>query len=352
MSFENKKTDITETLKLIRRGIRENNISPYYFLYGNEDYFIDEIYNSLKKVFDDQTGLNFKLYTEENFNIAEATKYILTLPLMNDKKLVIFKDIAFFRTSDKKNENLRNDFVKALKDSREQNIVVILDHNSRDKDSKYEKYYDKSNAIASFIADNGIIVNLHKLDEVTLNKYIVKRFEKSNKIIDKVEAAYIIKNVGNNLKNIYNECDKIISSMGDKSKVERIDIDSIITKSIDDDVFDIINFANNNRLDEAIALYSDLKTTDKKPYDIFAVFASNYKNLLVAKDYIERGNSQNEIAKLMGIPTWMANKLVVANKYISRETLIAKIDRFTDLSFSRMNGNIDDDTLIELLLLK
>lgn len=344
-----KNTNLLDELKAIKKDFREKNLKPFYFLYGDEDYFIDEISDNIIKVFNDETGLNFKEYKDDNFNIDEVIKYIISFPIVNEKKIILIKDVPFFKNVAKTDSKSVEKFLEAIKEGSEYNVLVIIIHNSNDKDAKYQKRFGKENKIASFFKENGVLIDLHRLDEATLNKYIVSRFSKSKKEIDKVESAYIIRNSGTNLKNLYNECDKIIAYMGDKVKVERADIDVVITKNIDDNIFNLINLINNNKMEEAIVLYGDLISAGEKPRDIFTVLSINYKNLLIAKDYMDKSKSQNEIAKLMGIETWQANRLVTANKYTTKESLASKLHRITDLSMKRFTSEVSEDMLFELL---
>lgn len=348
MAYMYTKDNLLDDLKAIKSDIRAKELKPFYFLYGNEDYFIDEIVKSIKKTFDDATGLNFKRFIEETFDIDEVIKYINTIPLMNDKKLIVFEDISFFNNPKKMD---LSELIKSFDDNKNNNVIIIVEHNSRDKDEKYQKYYNNSNEIAKYFKENGVLIDLHKLNEEQLNKHIVNKFAKSKKIIDKVEAAYIIRSAGKNLKNLYNECDKIISYVGEKENVERTDIDAIITQSIDENVFNLINMVNNNKLNDAISLYGGLISEGETSRNVFYRFVNNYKNLIVSKSYIEKNKGQNEIAKLMHIETWQVNRLMEACKYVSKDTLSSKVRKATEISLKSMKSEVDEDMLAEMLFL-
>ena len=97
MAFYEKSENLQEELKKINAELRKKELRPFYFLYGNEDYLLNEVFLRIKKTFVDDTGINYKLYTEANFDVNDSIKYIETLPLMNDQKLIVFEDIEFFR---------------------------------------------------------------------------------------------------------------------------------------------------------------------------------------------------------------------------------------------------------------
>ena len=352
MAYSFVKDDLTDKLKEIKATIRTKNLKPYYFLYGNEDYFIDEILKGIKKTFVDDSKLNYKKYTADTFEFKEIVKYIQTLPFMNDKKLILFEDIPFFKNDKKNNKEDIELFLKTLDENKEFNIIVVVNHDSISGDDKYKKNYGNDNQISNFFKKNGFLVDLHKLKEEELNIYVVNKFAKAKKNIDKIESAYLIRNVGKNLKSLFNECDKIIAYVGNKDKILRSDIDAIITKNIDENVFNLINYANNNKINDAISLYGDLISEGENSRNIFNRFSINYNNLLIIKSYMEKSKGQNEIAKLVKMEPWQVEKLMSANRFVNKETLIAKVNKSVDLSFSCMRNDIDANMIAELLFLR
>lgn len=342
-------TKMLEILKSIKKDFREKDLKSFYFLYGDEDYFIDEINAYIAKLFEDNLALNHKEYTKESFDLEEVIKYILNIPLIDDKKLIVFKDIPFFKTSTK---NDAERIVEAFKKAKDQNVIVVLSHDSKSKDTKYKKFYGNDNLIAKFFAEHGVFVDLHKLDAETLSGQVVKRFAKSKKIIDKVEAAYIIRNCGTNLKNLYNECDKVISYVGDKEKIDRKDIDDIITKNVEDNVFNLMYLVNSNRIEAATELYGSLVEGFEDSEKMFAILSTNYMNLYVVKDYVDRSKSKFEIAKTMGLEPWRVEKFMEVCKYTTKETLATKIGMITDMKMRRFKEELSEDLLFELLYFK
>ena len=340
--------DIFSQLKTISADIRSKNLSPYYYLYGNEFYFIEKILSNIKKSLNDKAGLNTRLYNQYNFNADEVIKYINNSPLMSDKKLIIFNDIDFFKRSDPKSD-LASKVINSFEDSKDLNIIVIIEREQANN-NKYNSHYNSSNVFASFAKEKGVLFNSERLSEEKLNQYIVDYFAKKNKTIDKVESAYIIKNCGNSITNLYNECDKIISYVDEETVIKRKHIDDCITKSIDDRVYKLIDLINNNRKNDALKFYGDLISESIPVEKIFSSFAYNYENLIIVKDYMNRGVSLSEIANNMGVELFKIRNMVDANKSTSLEMLNRKLKLVTDVSTKMMKGDLNSKYMVELLL--
>ena len=337
--------DMMEKLKKISASIRAKEYLPFYYLYGNEDYFLTSVKRSILKSFPDDTKLNTKIYNKDNFELSEVIKYIGNLPFMSDKKLIIFDNLDFFIST--KNEKDAKAMIDAMNSSKDINIILFLKFENRDK---YSKDYDKNNVFLKYFSENGIAVNTTKLDNEGMLKYLQNHFKKAEVEIDKPGIAYFIMVCGGNLNNLFNEADKLIAFVGDKKKITKNDIDEIVTRGIDDKIFTLIDLYNSNRKEDALKFYGDLLTEGEKNAGIFVAFSYNYSNLIVCKDLMQRGKGQKEIADLMGLEPWRVGKLMNANKYVNIDTLSEKMKKITDIGLARVKGNLDEDYMVLLLM--
>jgi DNA polymerase-3 subunit delta len=138
--------------------------------------------------------------------------------------------------------------------------------------------------------------------------------------------------------------------IGDKGKVDKSDIDEIVTRNIDDKIYNLIDLYNSNKKEEALKFYGDLLSEGEKVGGIFATFSYNYSNLIVCKDLMQRGKGQREIADTMGMEPWRVLKLMNANKYVNIDTLMEKMKKITDIALARVKGNLDEDYMVLLLM--
>lgn len=340
--------NLLEKLKKATEGIKKKNFAPCYFIYGDEPYFINSLIGSIKKEFVDNTGMNIKSYDNDNFDIEEAARYIDNMPLMNDKKLVIFKDVDFFRKK-KKNEKEKNDeiaLLTSMERAKDINVIVIA---NTETEYKYQDRY-KGNKIVDFANKNGILIDSKKLSENELSKYVANHFKKANVDIDKVNLSYFIRNAGKNIYMLYSEADKLISYLGEKKKATKEDIDNCISRNVEDNVFGLIDLVNAGRKEEAYKIYGDLLSEGINEFVIFSCFTTNFENLLVVKDLTEQSKSLRDILDITKFPDWKVRKLQDANKGFTKELLLAKLKKITELNYDYMKGNLNQNLLTELLL--
>ena len=164
------KESYIDDIKKINISFKTKNFYPLYFIYGVEDFYIWNIKKSAINNFDDSLKANTRIYDKSNFDVDEVIRYLDNMPMMNDKKLIIFENIDYFKNKknkdDKVNDRLLLDVIEKNKDI---NIIIVLNYEIEDG---YNKYYT-SNKFIEYFSNNGIVLNLTKLSE----KYLCSMVE-------------------------------------------------------------------------------------------------------------------------------------------------------------------------------
>lgn len=347
------KESYIDDIKKINNSFKTKNFYPMYFIYGIEDFYIWNIKKSAINNFDDSLKANTRIYDKSNFNVDEVIRYLDNMPMMNDKKLIIFENIDYFKN--KKNKDDKNKVIKdnssllidVIEKNKDINIIIVLNY---EIEEGYNKYYT-SNIFVDYFSKNGIVLNLTKLSEKDLCNMVESRFKKNKVIIDKFNVSYLISVCGDNLSNLNNEIDKLSAYVERNNTVTKNDIDLIVTKSLSNSVFKLLELYNEKKQDKAIEFYGNLVSDGSYNKNaIFSSFATQFSNLIVCKDLVEKNKASSEIAQIMNLPVWRINKLITACKYTNIEKLKSKLKEITKLSINKVNGNIDDDYMLILLM--
>ena len=322
-------------MKKINEDIKNNNILPFYLIYSEEDYLLTDIKNKFIKKFDDGYDLNLSIYNDNNYKIEELMDKINTNPFFADKKLIVIEKIGLF------NADVPDEFINALQNGAAVNVILFVESNEIKKNNLYE-----------FIKDNGYVSNLNITSE-DINKFIIKKLKKENIQISPSNANYIIDRTGNELYNVTNEVDKLISFLDGREVVEKKDIDDIITVNVDNTVWDLINAINNSNTKLVFEMYSRLILLNVTNESIFSSVKYNYRQLLNVKDLVDRKKTTQEIIeneKMFKLPKFVVQKIIGIARNTDINFLYHKIDRLSELTKSYKTGDISNDLAVELLL--
>ena len=251
--------------------------------------------------------------------------------LLSSCKLVIYYNCQFLnKEADKSIKQLK----KYLDNQSDNFLIMVNDLISEKKDIKE-------------LLNNVIILN----EVISSNKIVVDNLDDlkmDNRVID-----YFCNYCLNNNEKILNELEKIKNyKFEDENKNVTIeDINNIVIRDYNDDIFDLVNAIIKKNKTRAFELYYRLIQKEKDSVNIIGSIASSIRNLYSVKTLSEKKYKPNNISELLGIKPYAVQiALENCNNYSSKK-LLTLLDTLADIDYKTKSGNGDSNILFELLLL-
>ena len=188
----------------LKNQIKSGDFSNVYMIYGEEDYLKEYYVNKLKDKLVEPAfaDFNFHQYDGKKTPVSEILNDADMMPMMAQYSLLLVVDYPF----DKSKDDVEK--VKTyLKDINPSSVVVFL-FNQIDVNAKFK-------TLENAIAKAGTVVNLEKRTEGELAKLIISSAKKRKCTIDTANAKYMISLVGNDIKTVFNELEKMCSFVGE-----------------------------------------------------------------------------------------------------------------------------------------
>lgn len=239
-----------EQVKEIIKDIQQGNISPIYFLMGEEPYYIDGIANYIENnvLSEEEKGFNQMVLYGRDVTVDDIVSNAKRYPMMAERQVVIVKEAQELSRSI---ENL----VSYVKQPQPTTILVIC--------YKYKKL-DGRKALAKELRKNSVLFESAKLYENQVPDWIRKVMKGKGYPITNKSAQMLTEFLGNDLSKINNELEKLQLILEPGSE---------ITPQIIEENIGISKDFNNFELQSAIA------TKDiKKAFSIIQYFANNPKS--------------------------------------------------------------------------
>ena len=349
-------------INLLNQDIKNKDIKPLYYFYGEETYLLRKYLQSIKKILKDE-NISIIEYDKDNYDDNKFYDNLNEQSLMGTRKLIILDNLKFT------NRNFKLGIIKAIIDSYDENFIIFIDYETENKYStKYTfkkiediddlmevrdidiKKKDKTQYLLNVINYYGRLVDFKKLDSAEVKKYVNSYLKKQNKIMDNFNISYFLELTGLSLSAVFNELDKLINYIGNKDKIEKIDIDNVVTKIPTEEVYKFIDAINQNNKSLAISLYSDLMIKNVSNRMIFYLIKDNYINLLNVKSKIQNGESAINISKDTKLPEWRVNKYVSVLNNMEEDFIIDKLNKINNIDYDFMQGDIAQNFLVELFI--
>ena len=324
---------------------RDKDHSGAYLFYGKEKYLIENAVGYLiNKYVKGTEAFNYTKFKGSEVKPEDIISACETYPVMNDKKLVLVRDVVDFLGEN----DLKDSFYDFLDDLSDFVILIFWDTGSLKKTTKFYKFFKKKDRDMDFA----------KLSPADLNNFIKGYFIRKGKEIGPSELALFISESGYNSKNedvslldLKTEMDKIAAHAKDK-RILREDISSSITENIDTNIFKCLDAMMGRRSEEALKELHNLYKLGEPSLRIFTMIIRQVKNFLSYKILSTKNLSQADIMNKMEVKKYEFGKIKSFEKNFTKEFLIDFYEELIRSDELFKTSSIDEKLIMETLMIK
>ncbi|MDY6275881.1 MAG: DNA polymerase III subunit delta [Bacilli bacterium] len=310
-----------------------------YILYGEQFPMIKK---RLSKILKERLGepdsfnvVKFDLdETDPNEIVGEAE----LLPLGYDRKAVIVDHCSFLANGG--NKELREIFTKLIQNSSDE-IDLILIHRSATIDDKLP--------LVQEVKEKGQIFNFVNLKKDDWPVFIKKYFKDHNVEIEPAAVNELASRVDGDLYRFMNEAQKLTLY---KDKITVADVALMVSKPIEDDVFQISNALMRGDNATALSIYRDLRKIDYRATEtLIPMLGTQFRFISQVCFLDEKGLEKGQIAKQLGTSEVRVSIALKNSRYLSRTMIANALDDLYQLDYNIKSGQIDRYYGFELFLI-
>ena len=175
-----------------------------YFFYGEEDFNIEQEIEKLKKGLD-KNFLEMSFKTYDNPKFPDLISILRTQPMMFGKMLVVINCLDYFsKTFDDKEIK---QIAEALEENNDNLDIVFVAQLKRDEGKKLDSRKKFFKTLSKYNAQEFAVIPTYKTAE--LEGWIIKQAKAKKLKMDTNTAAAMISQIGNNLRQLDTELDKL-----------------------------------------------------------------------------------------------------------------------------------------------
>ena len=175
-----------------------------YFFYGEEDFNIEQEIEKLKKGLD-KNFLEMSFKTYDNPKFPDLISILRTQPMMFGKMLVVINCLDYFsKTFDDKEIK---QIAEALEENNDNLDIVFVAQLKRDEGKKLDSRKKFFKTLSKYNAQEFAVIPTYKTAE--LEGWIIKQAKAKKLKMDTNAATAMISQIGNNLRQLDTELDKL-----------------------------------------------------------------------------------------------------------------------------------------------
>lgn len=278
-----------------------------------------------------------KIITTNNIGKESITTYDLdldtfdnvlidlnTVSLFNDTKCIICKNAYNIKEFDSFKEYLKHET---------NNILILIMKDSKDNKELFK-----------------LCKNIIDLSKIDLEDYVKKELKEYK--ISPLNINLLINNCNNNFNRVVQEVEKLKMYKYEEKEITRDDINLLIKKNLDSNIFDLIDYINKGNRKEAYRVYNELIKNNEAPVKILVTLANNYRLIYQVKVLVN-SKSDKEIMEMLNIKK--EGRLYILKKQTYNFTsnrLLKIIKELAKTDFNIKSGITTDRQGLELFFSK
>lgn len=321
----------------LKKQLQEGELKNIYLLYGEEDFLINYYIDKIKElaVPADSELMNVE-YIEKEQSVNYIVNSIKTFPFLAERRVVIVKNLDFFGTRSDLDELL-----ETVKEMPEQTILIFA-----------EKKIDRRSKLFKAVKSKGYVVEFNHLTEQDLVKWVSIELKKMGKKADHGTLIHFVRTVGSNMQLIHRELEKLCAYRLEDEVITIADINAITTKTIEYQIFQLVDAMGMKKSADAITMYHHLIHDNEPPIRILIMLTRQIRLLYQTLCLLEEGYNANMIAKKIGVPGFVAKKCITQGRFFTKDILKEALEECLFVDEAIKTGQIKDQLAVELLLNK
>lgn len=320
----------------IKADIKNNTFKNVYLFYGPETYLVDYYSKQIiaANTDEDTKELNLLSVSAQIPEEGETDGFINSYPFMSEKKVLYIRNSGLFKKATDSQKKFWSDVLTNIPEY----AIIIFAETEVDKRNSVYKLIDKNYTACEF--------NYQKPAE--LASWTAKVLKSMSKNVSQNDAAYIVELCGPSMQSIRSEADKLASYITERDEINRNDIEQIVTKNIENRVFDMVDDIAEGKNEKALEKLRDLKALNEEPIKIISIIFNKYS--VYKKLTILKNRPISEICKLCGLYEKYARNYIRQLNAISSEKIDRVMNKCMEMDCNVKSGKTDKWLAVELIM--
>ena len=275
--------------QIIYKDLDLKKFKPVYFFFGDEPFLLNQIPQRFKvAVLNENTfDFNYSLFYAADAEAQVMKDTVETLPVMSPHRLVILKNAQELKEAEW--TELQELFTNPV----DSTVFVIL----ADK-------IDKRKKGMKFLLDQAVCSEFKKPYDNQVPQwinYLAQSFELKFSQ-DSIHRLHRL--VGNNLSELNNQIEKIKNYVGDRTIIEIDDVNSVVSNSREESVFDFTKAIGKKDRITALEQLVQLIDQGQNEIGIVALLARHMRILLTVRAGLDQGLGGSKLASVAQVPSY------------------------------------------------
>ncbi len=323
--------------------LEAGKITSVYLFEGEEGYLKEEALKNLKKriISPEYKEFNYERFSGANISASQIIESANTFPLQAKKRLVVVEEV------DKLSDEDQRALGRYLDNPVGTTCLVCTGEKLDKRKRLYKTFLEK-----------GKVVSFYPLWEGEVMAWIKGKIEKEGKRISSQALLYFKDRVGNDLRELNNEIEKLVLYTHPKRVIEKEDVEEAVGEGKGMGVFDLTRAVREKALSRALFILCRLLEKGEEPLRIHSLVTREMRILLKIKEKEGKISSQEACSVIFRPKSYysqfytnIAAEYIQAVRKFSLSQLVTAFKYLVETEASIKTGREEPAIAIERMIL-
>ncbi|KMT21633.1 DNA polymerase III subunit delta [Clostridium cylindrosporum] len=333
-----------KSLKDLQNLKRDNKLGNFVLIHGNDKEKIRNSEKYIKSLVDNLCELNLVEIEGNSINIGIIKNACETIPVMATIRVVHIKSAGFLLENiDSTSKILLKEILEYAKDIPEYTILLIT----------HLDLIDKTNQILKVASNLGTLVE-YKIPSYgkELSAWIEDFLKGNGKSINKSDIFYLASEISNSIDNMEKELQKLVDYTGDRNVIDRSDIDDIIHKTAESNIFKMSDYMFKRNARGALEILDTLVLQGEPYAKIMFMIIRQFRILYSVKLLLGDGINPREIMSKLKIQEFAYKGIVKIISTWDEKDIKLVLNDALSTDYDIKSGRVYPELGLELLILR
>ena len=309
----------------LRNQLKRREFAPVYLLFGAETYLRDLAARAIADLVLADSSL--REFNEIEFSLSggspvqHALAAAEQMPMISARRVVKISNVVVSAAGGKETLKEEDESALAAYLNRpvETSVVVFV-----------AGELDKRRKIAKLLLEKSRAVEFKQLEDGELIAWARTKLKELNAEADDRAVRRLVGLVGNNVRRLTNEIEKLSVAALPDSLITFELIESLVPDSREISNFDLTDSLLAKNKTRSLSILKKILDDGAEPLMILGLIASNFRRLLMSKELMRNGVERAEVARIMKLPYSKQEDFLAAARRADTKKLTAVMRRIAE----------------------
>jgi len=335
--------------KVFSRDIREKDMPPVLFLYGEEGYLIQWAVESLKTRYVNPAcaALDFAKFQDEGEDLQQILDACNTFSMMSERRLVWADEFPALRSASARGFTAQ-DLERMEEYLQEPNTGALLVFTASQPEPKSE--------LVKLLKRRAGCYHFDQLDYSALSGFITKRFAAEGASVDREtvksiidQSGYFNKETEYRIFNLVNDIQKMVAySCG--GEVTREAVSQVLNGDMDTFIFNLLDAVSAKQKEKAFSLLYNILQSGRDVFSIASMMVNQFELMLDVAELKEEGHNLSRITEILKSSEFRIKKAMSYTEKFTVDKLKDILSQLYEVDRNIKTGLLEPNLALELLI--